>query len=57
MLKVLIIKLLKTIMFSLLAKVLTTIESRLSVVCKKLSTRLKTCMKKLIRIFMFGVME
>ena len=44
-LKVLIITVLEMIMLSLLPKVPTTIESRLLVVYKKLSTRSNTCIK------------
>ena len=56
MLKVPIITMLEITMLSLLPKVLTTIESRLLVVYKKLSARSNTCMKKRTRMFMFGVM-
>ena len=46
LLKVLIITMLEMIILPLLPKVPTTIESRLLVVYKKLSTRLNTCIKK-----------
>ena len=48
---------LEMIMLSLLPKVPTAIESRLLVVYKKLYTRWNTCIKKRMRMFMFGVME
>lgn len=59
-LKILIITrngMLEMIMLSLLPKVRTTIESRLQVACKKLSTRSNICLQKRTILFMFEVME
>ena len=48
---------LEMIMLSLLLKVATTIESRLSVVYKNLSTRSNTPMEKRTRMFMSRAVE
>ena len=45
------------IMLTLLQKVPTTTESRICIVCKTLSTRSNTCMKKSKRMCMFGVTD
>ena len=57
MLKDLIIIMFEMIMLSLLPKVRTTIESRLQVACKKLSTRSNIFLQKRTILFMFEVME
>ena len=51
------ITMLEITMVSLLPEVPTTIESRLWVGCKKLSTTSNKCMNKHTRSFMYGVME
>ena len=57
MLKFLIITVFAMIMLPWLPKVPTTIESCLCVVCKTLSTKSNTSMKKRTTVFMFEVTE